>query len=95
MLDEQEYKNHKIKCSNSFDNIESRLDRFERALFGEPELKRKGMVEMIESVYGSFTMARGSERVFVTIVKISGGILSIIGAFWAIYEFLHRVVISK
>lgn len=85
--------NHKKTCSASFDDVIKRLDKYERALFGEPALKQKGIVEMTSAMYESVMMAKSGEKIFMTLVKISGAIITIGGAFWIVYDLIKRIKI--
>ena len=89
-----EYETHKKNCGESFDDIFKRMEKIDRALFGEKDLNNKGIVEMTKQIYNSVTVARGGERIFLILIKISSGILVITGAFWAIYEVLKRISIK-
>jgi hypothetical protein len=70
----KEYDKHKIKCSESFnslgakqDEFKIKMERMERAMFGDIELKKKGVLEMTEELYAVLI---GSGFTFKTIVKI-------------------------
>lgn len=87
-----EYEKHKEKCGKSFEDVFQKLDKMERAMFGEPDLQRKGVFEMTTEMYKSVMMAKGGERVFWISAKIAGGIIAISGAFWAIIEVLKKIL---
>ena len=75
-----EYENHKNKCGKSFEDVFDKLNKMERAMFGEPEFKRKGVFDMTTDMYNSVMMSKGGEKIFWNIVKVSSGILAIGGA---------------
>ncbi len=87
-----EYDSHKEKCSRSFDSIFIKLEKMERAMFGEPDLENKGVLEMTREMYNSVMFAKGGQKTFWMISKLASFILVIIGSFWAIIEFLKRVI---
>lgn len=89
----REYDEHKTHCSKSFTGVHEKLDRLERAMFGEDELDRPGAYKMITELHNSMRMAKGGQQVFWISVKIAGGISVIVGTFWAIVEFFKRVSI--
>jgi len=94
LVGQQEYDEHKGRCSNSFQEIFDRLGKLDRAMFGEPDLKRKGIVDMMSEMYDSMMMAKGGQKIFWSIVKVAGAIITIIGAFWAAYELISRIKIK-
>ena len=91
IVTQSEYDAHKIVCGSSFEHVFKKLDKMERAMFGEPDLKRKGVFDMTTEMYNSVKMAQGSERLFWGVTKVSGAILTIIGAFWAVIELVKRL----
>lgn len=93
-ISEDEYKNHKEKCGQSFEEIFKKLDKLDLAMFGDQKVEVKGVLEMTKEMYDSIKMAKGGQQVFWVTVKIAGGISVIIGAFWATYEFLKRIIIN-
>lgn len=90
----EEYKKHKATCGKSFEDILSQIDKLNRAVLGEPELKQKGLVEMTSAMYESVMMARSGEKIFIVLVKIAGAVATVAAAFWAVYEFLTRIKIN-
>jgi hypothetical protein len=90
----KEYEEHKNKCGKSFEEVFNQIEKLNRAILGEPELKKKGLIEMTEQMYESVMMARGGQKVFLTLVKIAGAVITIITAFWVVYEFFKRVNIK-
>lgn len=93
-IDENEYKKHKEKCSQTFKDIQDQLGKMNRAMFGEKDLKRPGVFEMTTEMYNSMRMAKSGQQIFWVTVKIAGGVTVLIGAFWATYEFFKRIVIN-
>lgn len=92
MVEEKEYLEHKQKCSKSFGDIFAQLDKMERAMFGEPDLKQKGVLEMTQEMYQSVMSAKGGERIFWILVKISGAVITIIAGFYALREVLKKII---
>lgn len=97
----EEYEAHKNKCGKSFGEVFDQLKALSdgqailnRAVLGEPELKQKGLIDMTSEMYQSVMMAKGGEKLFVSLVKLAGAVLTITGAFWAVYEFFKRVNIK-
>jgi hypothetical protein len=90
----EEYVSHKQNCSRSFEDIFKQLNKMERAMFGEEELKQKGVLEMTAEMYQTIMYAKGGERIFITLVKIAGTIITITGAFWAVIELFKRIKIN-
>lgn len=88
----EEYENHKKNCGESFEDIRLQLGILNRAVLGEPALKQKGLVEMTSAMYESVVIAKGGERLFLTLVKISGGILTLVAAFWAVIGVAKRII---
>lgn len=89
-----DYRLHKEKCGKSFEDVFDQIGRLNRAMFGEEEIKQKGMLDMTKEMYESLMVARGGERVFWLVVKIAVAISSVLGTFWAIYEFVTRLKIA-
>ena len=89
-----EYDNHKDKCGKSFEDVFDRMDRMDRAMFGEPDLKRKGVFDMTSEMYNSVMTAKGGEKIFWGATKIAGSILTITGSFWAVWELITRIKIK-
>jgi len=90
----EEYENHKKKCAENFGEIFDKLDKMDRAMFGEDDLKRKGVYDMTTEMYKSVLNAKGGERAFWITVKIAGGITVLIGCFWASIDFLKKMLIN-
>lgn len=93
-----EYESHKAKCGKSFEDVFNQLDKLQagqnkldRAMFGEKDLGNKGVVDMTKEMYQTIMYARGGEKIFITVVKIAGFIVTVSAAFWAIVEFIKRV----
>ena len=90
----EEYDKHKDKCSKSFEDIFEQLSTLNRAVLGDKELGRKGVAEKTDEMYEAIIMAKGGERVFITLVKIAAGVVTITGAFWAVYELFKRITVK-
>lgn len=88
----EEYQNHKNKCLKNFEEIFRKLDKMERAMFGEPELENKGVLEMTREMYNSVMFAKGGQKSFWMLSKIASFIIVIIGSFWALIEFFKKVI---
>lgn len=91
-IEQEEYEQHKQNCGKNFGDVFQQIDRLNRGVFGEPDLKRKGMLEMTSAMYDSFVMARGGEKMFFMFVKIAGAILTIGSVFTGVYFFIKSIV---
>ena len=81
-----EYDTHKKNCAHSFEEIISRQDRMERAMFGEKEFDRMGIFEMTTEMYKATMYAKGGQKLFLVLVKVAGGILTL----WAAFELFVK-----
>lgn len=93
-VDMEEYKSHKEKCAKSFEDFETKLDKLNRAMFGEEDLDQLGVLEMTKQLHDSMRMAKGGQRVFWLSVKIAGGIGILIGSYYSVKSFIIKVILG-
>ena len=93
-IKDEEYEKHKAKCSQSFDELFIKLDKLDRAMFGELDLKRKGVVDMTQEMYQSMMLANSGKRIFWITVSIAGAITTIIIAINLVVVSLKKITLD-
>lgn len=91
-VEDCDYKEHKAKCSRSFEDVFLRFDKLERAMFGEPELENKGVLEMTREMYNSVMLANGAKSAFWMSAKIASAFLAIGGGIWGLVELIKKLI---
>jgi hypothetical protein len=86
IVTKQEYEKHKSTCSSSFDDVNAQLAKLNSAMFGEKELERLGVYEMTTEMYKATMYAKGGQKLFLVLVKVAGGILTM----WAAFELFFK-----
>lgn len=87
-VSEQEYKDHKIRCSESFDSLGVKMDRMELAMYGNKELGIKGVLDMTREMHEAFT---GSGFTFKAVLKM----LSLMALIGTVLTFLYKLLTFK
>lgn len=77
----EEYETHKSGCGESFDEIKAELALLKRAMFGDVKLEQKGVYEMTTEMYKATMYAKGGQKLFLVLVKVAGGIVTLWAAF--------------
>ena len=80
-VDEQEYKDHKIHCSENSNSLGLKMDSLELAMYGREDLEIKGVLQMTKEMHAAFI---GSGFTFKTLLKI----LAFIAALGAASTFI-------
>lgn len=82
----EEYDNHKSGCGQSFDEIKLELALLNRAMFGDEKLEQRGVHEMTTEMYKATMYAKGGQKLFLVLVKVCGGMLTM----WAAFEMFFK-----
>ena len=81
-MDEQEYKDHKLKCNNSFKLINEQLISLNLAVYGDEKNNIKGILEMVTIMNEFFTSSKVTTRivrwVVIGIFSLSAGVYGLI-----------------
>ena len=85
-VSKDEYNKHKTTCANSFDNVNAQLAELNRAMFGEAKMDNLGVWQMTTEMYKATMYAKGTQKLFLVLVKVAGGILTI----WATFELFFK-----
>lgn len=93
-ISKTEFESHKSSCGKSFDSINDQLALLNSAMFGERELKRKGVYEMTTEMYEKVVTAKGGRAILTLFLTGAGGITIVTGAFWALVEVFKRIKIN-
>lgn len=92
MPSEEEYKEHKDKCSNTFEMFGNQLSDLNRAIFGDEKLLQPGIQKMTREMHELMMTKKANKSIFPKFVGISGGITTIIVMFYAVTEFIKKAL---